>query len=65
MAFVLDCSVTMSWAFPDEADSNTEALRERLVFESAIVPALWPIEVGNCLIVAVRRGRPRIFTSAR
>ncbi len=59
MAFVLDCSVTMSWVFPDEADSNTDALRERLMFESVVVPALWPMEIANCLIVAVRLGRIR------
>ncbi|MCY4199499.1 MAG: type II toxin-antitoxin system VapC family toxin [Gammaproteobacteria bacterium] len=59
MAFVLDCSVAMSWVFPDEADAITEALRERLMFESAVVPAIWPMEIGNCLIVAVRRGRIR------
>ncbi len=57
MAFVLDCSVTMSWVFPDEANEATDALRESLVTNSAVVPVLWPIEVGNVLLVATRRGR--------
>lgn len=57
MAFVLDCSVTMAWVFPDEANESTDALRESLLKESAIVPVLWPIEVGNVLLVATRRGR--------
>ncbi len=57
MAFVLDCSVTMAWVFPDEANESTDALRESLVKDSAVVPALWPIEVGNVLLVATRRGR--------
>ncbi len=57
MAFVLDCSVAMAWVFPDEANESTNALRESLLKDSAVVPALWPIEVGNVLLVATRRGR--------
>jgi len=57
MAFVLDCSVTMAWVFPDEANESTNALRESLVKDNAVVPVLWPIEVGNVLLVATRRGR--------
>ena len=57
MAFVLDCSVTMAWVFPDEAHESTDALRESLIKDSAVVPVLWPIEVGNVLLVATRRGR--------
>ncbi len=57
MAFVLDCSVTMAWVFSDEANESTDALRESLLKNSAVVPVLWPIEVGNVLLVATRRGR--------
>ena len=57
MAFVLDCSVTMAWLFPDEANESTDALLESLLTQSAVVPVLWPIEVGNVLLVATRRGR--------
>jgi len=57
MGFVLDCSVAMAWVFPDEANESTDALRESLLKDSAVVPALWPIEVGNVLLVATRRGR--------
>ncbi len=57
MAFVLDCSVTMAWVFPDEATDSTDALRESLIQDGAVVPALWPIEVANVLLVATRRGR--------
>lgn len=57
MAFVLDCSVTMTWMFRDEATETTDALRGRLLYESAIVPALWTMEVANALLVAKRRGR--------
>lgn len=57
MPFVLDCSVTMAWILPDEAESGAAALGESLVETTALVPALWPIEVANVLLVATRRGR--------
>lgn len=57
MAFVLDCSVAMAWVFPDEATGTTDELLESLVGGSAFVPGLWPVEVGNVLLVATRRGR--------
>lgn len=57
MPFVLDCSMTMAWVFPDEASESTDALRESLLRDNAVVPVLWPIEVGNVLLVATRRGR--------
>ena len=57
MAFVLDCSVTMAWMFPDEATEATHRLREALLDTRAFVPALWPVETANALLVATRRGR--------
>ena len=57
MAFVLDCSVTMAWVFSDEASESTDRLRESLIEDTAFVPALWPIETGNVLLMATRRGR--------
>lgn len=57
MPFVLDCSVTMAWIFPDEANSVTNSLRDSLATDSAIVPELWAVEVANVLAVATRRGR--------
>ena len=59
MAFVLDCSVTMAWVFPDEATEATNQLRDSLVESRAFVPSLWPVEVGNVLLVATRRNRIR------
>lgn len=57
MSFVLDCSVAMSWVFPDEGTEDTDGLRESLVDGRAFVPALWPVEVANVLLVATRRRR--------
>lgn len=59
MPFVLDCSVTMAWVFPDESSDATDALRDSLLEDTAVVPALWRIEVANVLLVATRRGRVR------
>jgi predicted nucleic acid-binding protein len=54
---VLDCSVAVSWCFEDEAGPATDALLERVRDDGAIVPAIWPLEFGNVLIQAERRGR--------
>ena len=61
-AFVLDCSVAVSWLFEDEATSHTEALLDRLKNDGARVPVLWRLEVGNVLTAAERRNR---ITSAQ
>lgn len=57
MSFVLDASVTLSWCFSDETTSGTLSLLEKLEIESAFVPELWTLEVGNILINAERRKR--------
>lgn len=55
--FVLDNSVTMSWCFPDEHDSYAQDVLKALPGVAAAVPALWPLEVANILLVGERRGR--------
>ena len=55
--FVLDASVALSWVFPDEHGDKVAALFQRLVQESALVPAIWPLETGNALQSALRSGR--------
>ncbi len=55
--FVIDASVTLAWCVDDERDANADAIAERVVSESAIVPALWCWEIGNALLMAERRGR--------
>jgi predicted nucleic acid-binding protein len=49
----------MAWVFPDEATPTTDALREQLLNDMAVVPVIWPVEVGNVLLVATRSGRIR------
>lgn len=55
--FVIDCSVTMAWVFDDEDDPYAASVRDRLDADVAVVPAIWPMEVGNALVVAERRAR--------
>lgn len=57
MAFVLDCSVTITWCFEDEASEYADAVHDFLSGSSAIVPAVWVYEVANVLAVGERRGR--------
>jgi predicted nucleic acid-binding protein len=58
MPFVLDASVTASWAFPDEGHPQAAVALERLrAADEARVPGLWWFEVRNVLLVNERRGR--------
>jgi predicted nucleic acid-binding protein len=56
--FVVDASVVLVWCFPmstaDLADRVADMLRRG---DSAIVPAFWPHEVLNALLVGEKRGR--------
>ena len=55
---VADASVTLTWCFEDEATPRTDALLAKLrTDDEAVVPAHWPVEVANALLVAIRRGR--------
>lgn len=55
--FVVDCSVAVTWCFEDEATPASDGLLDRLGEEAAAAPAIWPLELGNVLVMAERRGR--------
>ena len=56
--FVIDASATLPWCFADEATAATNAVLTGLrTGDEAIVPAHWPVEVANALLMAVRRRR--------
>lgn len=55
--FVLDCSVTASWLFKDEANAAGDRLVRELETGRAYVPELWHLEVANVLLQGERRGR--------
>jgi predicted nucleic acid-binding protein len=60
MAFVLDASVTLAWAFADESQQPVAARAADLLMtgsEFARAPELWWYEVRNILLVSERRGR--------
>ena len=57
MPFVLDSSMTMAWCFPDEVTPFTESVLGQLRMTGALVPAIWPLEVLNVLLVAERQSR--------
>lgn len=56
-AFVVDCSIALSWCFEDEASPEMDQLFERVRDEGAVVPALWHLELANVLLQAEKRGR--------
>ena len=64
-SFVIDNSVVMSWCFKDETSEYTDAVLNRLEYSTAFVPSIWPLEVGNVLLVAERNKRLRQADSIR
>jgi predicted nucleic acid-binding protein len=57
MPFVLDSSVTLTWCFEDEATPYADQVLDLLGSDSALTPAIWPLEIANALRTAERRGR--------
>jgi predicted nucleic acid-binding protein len=53
--FVIDNSVVMTWCFKDQTNRYTDAILDRLEVSTAVVPSIWPLEVGNVLLVAERK----------
>ncbi len=54
---MVDASVTMAWCFADEATPGAESVLDRFNEDEAVVPAIWPLEIANLLLVAERRQR--------
>ena len=55
--FILDCSLTMSWCFPDEATEASTKILDRLEDETGLVPTHWFLEVANVLAMAEKKKR--------
>lgn len=53
--FVIDNSVAMRWCFKDETNQYADAILNSLELSTAFVPSIWPLEVGNVLLVAERK----------
>jgi predicted nucleic acid-binding protein len=54
-SFVLDASVALVWCFETETVQFTDAVLDSLADRTAVVPTVWPLEIGNALVVAERR----------
>jgi predicted nucleic acid-binding protein len=57
VSLVLDASLTFSWFFEDERTPAADAVLDEVVETSAIVPALWRLEIANGFQSAIRRKR--------
>lgn len=54
--FIADASVAVGWVHPAQATRQTAAMLDAIADGATLeVPALWPLEVANALIVLVRR----------
>lgn len=54
---VVDASAALGWFLHDEPESVATRSLALLETRTAVVPALWPIEIANALTVAMRRAR--------
>jgi len=58
MDWVLDASMALAWALPDETSLQADRFLSRVSAEDVLwVPSLWWYEVANALILAERRKR--------
>lgn len=56
--FVADASVAVAWVHPAQATPETTAMLDAVADGATLeVPALWPMEVANALLVLARRGK--------
>ena len=54
--FVADASIGLAWVHPSQATALTvKLLADVEAGAAAHVPGLWPLEIGNALLVAARR----------
>ena len=55
-AFVADASTAIAWVHPAQATPETKLLLDAISDGTRVfVPAIWPLEVSNALLVLVRR----------
>jgi predicted nucleic acid-binding protein len=58
--FIADASIAVAWIHPAQATTETDAMLAAIEAGATVeVPALWPLEVANALIVLVRRNKLR------
>ena len=57
MPLVVDASVALAWALPDESSAYADAVLAVVERDGLRVPELWAREIANGLAVAYRRQR--------
>jgi predicted nucleic acid-binding protein len=57
VAFVIDCSVSLAWFLEDERSAFADTLLHATQNSDHWVPAIWPLEFANGLLMAQRRKR--------
>jgi len=58
MEWVVDSSIALAWALPDEASKEADRFLSGISIKSILwVPALWWYEMANALLMAQRRKR--------
>jgi predicted nucleic acid-binding protein len=57
MRYVLDASITITWAMRDEDHPLADLAFHHVQSDSAIVPGIWWYEIRNILVVKERQGR--------
>ena len=55
--YVLGASVALAWSFKDEVSPYATFIVRSARSARAVAPVIWPLEVNNALISAVRRER--------
>jgi predicted nucleic acid-binding protein len=56
--FVIDASIACAWCFPEERTDYTHSILKTLESGAeAIAPSLWAFEIGNSVLMGVRRNR--------
>jgi predicted nucleic acid-binding protein len=61
----LDASVALSWCFADEENPYARMVLGMLRGANVVVPAIWPLEIANALVVAERRHRLKLTETSR
>jgi predicted nucleic acid-binding protein len=54
---VVDCAAILAWALEEQTPETSLPVLERVASHGAIVPGIWPLEIGNALIIALRQRR--------
>ena len=56
---ILDASVVLAALLPEQHSDRARDILVRVASEGARVPSLWPLEIGNVLLLVQRRGQIR------